>query len=62
MAFWPQGYKTFFMLNSAVHEIILLINVKMPTVVISTINITSERLKARHFFIQDVGNLVFKGS
>ena len=37
-------------------NIILLINVKMPTIVgiltfISMINTTSERLKARHFFI-----------
>ena len=31
---WPQGYKTFSMLNSAEHEIILLINVKMPTIVV----------------------------
>ena len=36
-------------------KIILLINVKMPTIVdiltfISVINTTSERLKARHFF------------
>ena len=30
---WPWGYKTFFMLNSAEHEIFLLINVEMPTVV-----------------------------
>ena len=29
----PRGYKTFFMLNSAEHEIFLLINVKMPTTV-----------------------------
>ena len=59
----PQDYKTFSMLNSAEHEInpadkyiILLINVKMTTIVgiltfISMINITSERLKARNFFI-----------
>ena len=48
-SFWPRGYKTIFMLNSAEHEIILLINVKMPTMVgiltfISMINTTSERL------------------
>ena len=30
---WPRGYTTFFMLNSIEHEIFLLINVKMPTVV-----------------------------
>ena len=36
---------------------ILLINVKMPTTFISMINTTSERLKARHFFI--VGILVY---
>ena len=29
----PRGYKTFSMLNSVEHEIFLLINVKMPTVV-----------------------------
>ena len=52
----PRGYKTFLIVNSAEHKFILLINVKMPTIVgiftfISMINITSERLKARHFFI-----------
>ena len=30
---WPRGYNTFFMLNSTEHEIFLLINVKMPTIV-----------------------------
>ena len=30
---WPRGYKTFFMLNSTEHEIFLLINVKMPTII-----------------------------
>ena len=30
---WPQGYKTFFVLNSTEHEIFLFINVKMPTIV-----------------------------
>ena len=30
---WARGYKTFFMLNSTEHEIFLLINVKMPTIV-----------------------------
>ena len=44
------------MLNSAEHKFILLINVKMPTIVgiltfISLMNATSERLKARNFFI-----------
>ena len=44
------------MLNSTEHKIIQLINVKMPTMVgiltfISMINTTSERLKARNFFI-----------
>ena len=48
--------KLFFILNSAEHKLILLINVKMPTIVgiltfISMINTTSERLKARYFFI-----------
>ena len=45
---WPRCYKTFFILNSAEHEIILLINVKLPAIVgnltfISMINTTSER-------------------
>ena len=45
-----------FILNSAEHEIYPFINVKMPTIVgiltfISMINTTSERLKARSFFI-----------
>ena len=48
----PRGYKTFFILNSAE----LLINVKMPTIVviltfISMINTTAEILKARNVFI-----------
>ena len=30
---WPQGYKTFFMLNSTEHEIFPTHNVKMPTIV-----------------------------
>ena len=46
----PRGYKTFFMLNSAEQEIIMFINIKMPTIVgiltfISMIN-TSKNLKA----------------
>ena len=46
----PKVIKLFFMLNSVEHEIYLLINVKMPTIVgiltfISMINTTSERLK-----------------
>ena len=45
----PPGYKTFFRLNSTEREIIMLINVKMPTIVgiltfISMINTTSESL------------------
>ena len=52
----PRGYKTFFILNSAEHKFILLINVKMPT---SMINTTFERLKARNFF---VSILVFMSS
>ena len=44
------------MLNSAEHEFILLVNVKMPTIVgiltlMSMINTTSERFKSRNFFI-----------
>ena len=30
---WPRGYKTYFILNSAEHDIFLLINVEMPTIV-----------------------------
>ena len=30
----PLGNKTFFILNSAEHEIILLINLKMPTFIV----------------------------
>ena len=55
---WPWGYKTFSMFNSAElsMKFILLINVKMPTIVgiltfIRMIKTTSERLKARNFFI-----------
>ena len=55
---WPWGYKPFFIqvLNSAEHEIFLLINVKMPTIVgilifISRINTPSERFKAKNFLI-----------
>ena len=49
-------YKTFYMFKSAEHEIYLLIHVKMPSIVgiltfISMINTTSERIKARNFFI-----------
>ena len=52
---WPRGYKTFFMLNLNEHEIILLINVKMPTCVgiltfIGRINTLSESFKARTIF------------
>ena len=52
----PRGYKTFFILNSAEHEIILLRNVKMPTIVgiltfLSMINTTFARHKAINFFI-----------
>ena len=35
--FWPKGYKTFIMLNSAETEFILLIHVKM-TIIVSRIN------------------------
>ena len=47
---WPRGYPQ---LST---KFILLMNVKMPTIVgiltfISMINTTSERLKARNFFI-----------
>ena len=53
---WPQGFKTFSVLNSAEHEIIMLINVKMPTIVgiltfISLINTPLESFKVRKIFI-----------
>ena len=32
--YWPECYKTFFMLNSAEHGIFLLINIEMPTIVV----------------------------
>ena len=49
----PQGYKTFFMLNSAEHEIYpanKCLNVGILTF-ISMINTTFEGLKARNFVI-----------
>ena len=42
----PRGYKTFFILNSAVHEIY-----PAHKAVISRINISSESLKARNIYI-----------
>ena len=53
---WPQGYKKNSYLTQLSTKFILLINVKMPTIVgiltfISMINTTSERHKARNFFI-----------
>ena len=54
---WPQGYQTFFMLNSAEHEIYQAINVKMPTTIvgiltlISMIDTTSLSLKGRKVFM-----------
>ena len=52
----PRGYKLFSCSTQLSAKFILLINVKMPTTVgiltfISMINTTSERLKARYFFI-----------
>ena len=52
----PRGYKTFLCSTQLSTKFNLLINVKMPTIVgiftfISMINTTSERLKARNFFI-----------
>ena len=50
----PQGYKTFFMLNStSEYEFIPLINIKMPTIVgiltfINRINTTFESFEARN--------------
>ena len=59
---WPWGYKTFLCSTRLSTKIILLINVKMPTIVgilsfISMINTTSEILKAKTSLI--VGILVF---
>ena len=45
-----RGYNFFFMFNSNELKLIMLINVKMPTTIISMIN-TSERLKARTVII-----------
>ena len=55
------------MLISAEHKIYTDINVKMPTIVgiltfISMINTTSERLKAKNFFMVFVGILIFISS
>ena len=52
----PEVIKLFSFSTQRSTKFILLINVKMPTIVgiltfISMINTTSERLKARHFFI-----------
>ena len=52
----PQGYKTFFMLSSAEHEIYPAhksqnANNRWDFSFISLINTTSERLKASNFFI-----------
>ena len=52
----PRGYKTFSCSTQLSTKFILLINVKMPTIVgiltlISMIDTTAERLKARNFFI-----------
>ena len=54
--FWPRGYKTFLCSTQLSTKFILLIYVKMSTIVgiltfISMMNATSERLKARNFFI-----------
>ena len=46
-----RGYKTFFMLNSAEHEIYPAQTITGILTFSSLINTTSERLKARHFFI-----------
>ena len=52
----PEVIKHFSFSTQLIMKFILLINVKMPTIVgiltfISMINTTSERLKARNFFI-----------
>ena len=53
---WPWGYKTSHAQLSWAWNFIMLMNIKMPTIVgiwkfISKINTTSERPKARNFFI-----------
>ena len=45
---WARGYKKFFVLNSTEHKFILLVGI---LTFISMINTTSERLKAKNFFI-----------
>ena len=61
----PRGNKTTSILNSVEHEIYPVINVKMQTIVgiltlISMINTTSVRLKARNFFISQYFNFYEK--
>ena len=49
---WPRGYKTFFMLNLAEHKIYhAQFTIVGILTFINKINTTSERLKARKFFI-----------
>ena len=53
---WPRDYKTFFILNSAEHEIYPAHKCENANncgilTLISMINTISERLKARNFFI-----------
>ena len=53
---WPEVIKLFSCSTQLSTKLIMLINVKMPTIVgiltfISMINTTPERLKARNFFI-----------
>ena len=53
---WDRGYKLFSYSTQLKTKFILLINVKMPTIVciltfMSRINTTSDRLKAKNFFI-----------
>ena len=52
----PEVINLFLVLNSTEHKLIMLINIEMQTIVgiltfISMINTTTERLKARNFFI-----------
>ena len=59
---WPRGYKTFLCSTQLSIKFIMLINVKMPTIVgiltlISMINTTFVRLKARKVYILSIFSL-----
>ena len=56
---WPRGYKTYFMLNSAMHEIYPAhkCNNCWHFQIIRMINTTSERLKGRNYCVAAVERL-----